>query len=255
MSTAPKKRENLLVNLVFNIAIPSLILSKLSKEHLLGPVWGLVVALAFPLGYALWDFARRREVNFISAIGFVSVLASGGLGLLKAELIWFAVKEAAVPSVIGLAVLVSMGTKKPLVNTMLYNDQVLDKTRIDAALAERGTRAELERLLKWASYGLAASFLISAVLNFVLARYFLVSAPGTPEFNAELGKMNAWSWPIIAIPTTAMTMLMLWKLMSGIRRLTGLKLEEIMHSHAASTEPASASESAQTSEPGETRKD
>ncbi len=237
MSTAPKKRENLLLNLAFNIAIPSLILSKLSKEHLLGPVWGLVVALAFPLGYALWDFIQRRELNFISAIGFVSILASGGLGLFKAELIWFAVKEAAVPSIIGLVVLISTGTKRPLVNTMLYNDQVLDKPRIDAALAQRGTKAQLDRLLKLSSYVLAGSFLISAVLNFALARYFLVSAPGTPEFNAELGTMNAWSWPIIVLPTTAITMIMLWKLMTGIQRLTGLKLEEIMHGQA----PASGS--------------
>src|SRR5690606_7080559 len=70
----PAKRENLLLNLAFNIAIPSLILAKASTPERLGPVWGLIVALAFPISYGLWDFAQRRQANFISIIGFASVL-------------------------------------------------------------------------------------------------------------------------------------------------------------------------------------
>jgi predicted permease len=45
MSTENKKKENILVNLCFNIIIPALILSKLSKPAYLGPLWGLVIAL------------------------------------------------------------------------------------------------------------------------------------------------------------------------------------------------------------------
>ncbi len=76
------KRENMLVNLAFNILLPSLILAKLSGDAWLGPVWSLVVALAFPLGYGIWDFAQRRQANFVSVIGFVSTLAPGGLALM-----------------------------------------------------------------------------------------------------------------------------------------------------------------------------
>ena len=42
---------------------------------------------------------------------------------------WLAVKEAAVPLVIGLAVMISTRTKYPLVRTLLYNPSVLDVDR------------------------------------------------------------------------------------------------------------------------------
>ena len=42
----PQSGGNLLANLAFNIVIPVLILSKFSTPDYLGPVWGLVLALA-----------------------------------------------------------------------------------------------------------------------------------------------------------------------------------------------------------------
>lgn len=227
MSKTPPKQENLLLNLACNIAVPALVLSKLSTPERLGPVYSLIIALAFPLGYGVWDYVRRREANFISIIGFVSVLLTGGLGLLHIDGFWFAVKEAAIPTIIGLAVLVSLKTKKPLVHTILYNPQVIDVPRVDATLAERGNRAGFERLMVTSSYLLTLSFLVSAVLNFGLARYLLRSPSGTPEFNAELGKMHLLSWPVIVLPSMVMTLLALWRLLSGLKNLTGLTMDEI----------------------------
>ncbi len=227
MSSAPAKKENLLINLVFNLLIPTLVLSKFSKEGLLGPVVGLVVALAFPVGYGVWDFLERRKTNFISIIGFTSILFTGGLGLMQVGGLGFAIKEAAVPTVIGLAVLLSLKSKMPLVRTMLYNEQVIDVERVDAALDQRGNRRDFDRLLVQASYLLAFSFIVSAVLNFGLALYLLKSPPGTAEFNAELGKMHLLSWPVIVIPSMAMMMFALWRLLGGIKRITGLEFESI----------------------------
>jgi hypothetical protein len=227
MSPTQPKRENLLLNIVFNIVVPTLVLTKLSTENRLGPLWGLIVALVFPLGYGLYDFVSRKKTNLFSVIGLVSVLLTGGLGLMKLGGDWFAVKEAAIPLFLGVAVLISLKTKRPLVREVIYNDQVIDVDRVDAVLAERGRRPEFERLLKHASMGLALSFLLSAVLNFALARYLLKSAPGTPEFNAELGRMNAWSWVVIVLPSMVITMVVFWKLMNGLTRLTGLEIDDI----------------------------
>ncbi len=224
---APARRENLLVNLVFNLAIPTLVLSKLSSPDRLGPALALIVALASPLGYGLYDFVRRRKVNLISGIGFISVLLTGGLGLLKVDGLWFAVKEAAVPLVIATFVLASMKTKRPLVRSLIYNEQVIDVARVHARLEERQAVPAFERLLQRASYGLAASFLLSAALNFGLARYLLKSPSGTEAFNAELAKMNALSLPLIAVPSTLVTVAVVWWLVSRIEKLTDLKLEEI----------------------------
>jgi hypothetical protein len=190
-------------------------------------VLGLVVALAFPLGYGVWDYLERRKTNFISILGFASVLLTGGLGLLQVGGMGFAIKEAAVPSVIGLAVLISLRTKTPLVRSLLYNEQVIDVERVDAALAEKGSRNDFDRLLVNSSYLLATSFIVSAALNFTLARYLLKSPPGTAEFNAELGKMHLLSWPVIVVPSMAMMIFALWRLLHGIKLITGLDLEQI----------------------------
>lgn len=229
----PAKRENLLLNLAFNILAPSLILAKLSAPERLGPAVALCVALTFPLGYGAFDFIQRRTANFVSIIGFVSVLLTGGLGLLHADARIFAIKEAAVPFVIAVAVWLSMHTKRPLVNQFLYNEQVIDIPKVDAALAERGAQPAFARMLHQATYWLIASFLLSAVLNYTLARYLLKSPAGTPEFNAELARMHLLSWPVIALPSTAMMVFALWRLLGGITKLTGLTLEEVFHAQAA----------------------
>lgn len=237
VSSPTPKKENLLLNLACNIAAPTFVLMKLSGESRLGPVWALVVALVFPLSYGIYDFVVRKKTNVFSVIGLCSVLLTGGLGLFKVDGIWFAVKEAAIPLLLGAAVLISVRTRRPLVRVLLYNEQVIDVPKVDAALAARGNRGEFERLLTRASVGLALSFLLSALLNFGLARYLLTSPTGTEEFNAQLGRMNMLNWPVIVLPSMVVTMIVFWRLMSGLTRLTGLELEEIFKAAKAKSQP------------------
>jgi hypothetical protein len=229
MSLPPPKRENLFLNLGCNVLLPPVILNWGSKAAWLGPKWALVIALTFPIGYAVYDAITRKKFNFISAIGFLSVLATGGFALMQLDLFWFAVKEAAVPALIGLVVLISMGTRWPLVREMLYNPQVMDVDRIDAALATQNARPAFEKLLRNASFLLTLSFLVSAGLNYGLARYLLKSPAGSEAFNSELARMNLLSWPVIVVPSMAMSMFALWRLLGGLRRITGLELEQLMH--------------------------
>lgn len=229
MSSAPEKRENLLLNLVFNLVIPWAALSYLSKPERLGPFWALVVAVAFPIAYGAWDFLARRKTNFVSILGLASVVASGGLGLLQVDGIWFAVKSGVVPVVIGLAVLASAKSKRPLVRELLYNDQVIDVARVDAILDERGNRADFERLLRQASLLLVATFFISGLLNFLVAHWVIKSPSGTPEFNAELARLHLLDLLFATVPSMAMMMFALFRLFEGIKRLTGLTTDDILH--------------------------
>ena len=104
--SAPRpKAENLWLNLVFNFVAPTAIQTWASGDRMLGPRWALVVALFFPVAYGVHDFATRRRFNFISIVGFTSLLIYGGLGLLQLDPFWFAVKDAAIPALIGAAVL------------------------------------------------------------------------------------------------------------------------------------------------------
>lgn len=223
------KRENLWLNLACNAILPGILLTKLSKDHVLGPVWGLVVSLMLPLGYGVYDLVSRRKWNVLSILGFVSILTTGVLGLMKTSPFWFAVKEAAFPIIIGLAIPLSLKTRQPLVRTMLYNDQVINTEKVHQALESRGNVQAFEKLLVQASWMLSLAFTISAVLNFVLARWIITEPSGSPEFNAQLGKMNWISWPVIVLPMMAMLMFALLRLLKGVEALSGLKGEDVFH--------------------------
>lgn len=225
----PPKRENPFINIVCNIVIPTVVLMKFSTDEWLGPLRGLIVALIFPVSYGVYDLITRKKTNFLSILGFVSVLLSGGLALAKVGGMWFAVKEALLPTLIGCAVLLSLRSKTPLVRELLYNESIIDVPRVDAALAERGANGDFEALLRRASIGLALTMLASAPVNFFLALYLLKSPPGTPEFNAELGKMNWLSFVVIALPSMVAMMVIFWKLMTGLTQLSGLTQDEIFH--------------------------
>jgi hypothetical protein len=226
-TATPPAKENLLLNLACNVAAPALILSKLSDR--LGAKNALMLALSFPLAYGIYDLLKRRNFNFLAALGFTSTLATGGLGLLKLEPHWFAVKEAVVPCLIGLTVLVSQWTKKPLVRTMLFNEQVIDVPRVEAAINAGGRQADFAYLMKTSSWLLAGSFALSAVLNFVLARIIITAMPDTPLFNEQLGRLTWLSYIVIMLPSMAVMIFALWRLLKGLQALTGLALDDILH--------------------------
>ncbi len=239
------QQENFLVSLLINVIAPTLIMTQLAKPDRLGPGGALLVGLAFPIAYGIWYFIKSRHTSFIAIFGFLAVLLTGGLELIGAAPIWFAIKEAAVPLLIGGAVLLSLKTKNPLVNTLLLNPQLIDRDRIDQKLTERGKEADFHKLLINGTWWVAASFLLSAVLNFVLARIIIKSPAGTTARVEELGAMQGWSWPVITIPVTIMLMVALWQILHGIQKLTGLELDDLFHPEARGEKPAAPDEGEQ----------
>ena len=225
-------KPNPLFEIVVTIIVPAVILMKLSGEASLGPMRALILALAFPLGWGLYDGWRRHKLNWLSVLGVVSTLLTGGIGLLKLDAQWLAVKEAAVPGLIGLAVLGSMYTRYPLVRVLVYNPQIFDVERIQQALHEKRAEVQFELLLRRGTLLLAGTFFFSSVMNYVLARWIVTSAAGSEAFNEELGRLTLLSYPMIALPSMVMMIAVLFDLARGARRLTGLTLEEMMH-HAA----------------------
>lgn len=244
MSGHKSKPENLALNLACNLVIPTVILIWLSKDRFLGPLWGLIIALIFPISYGVYDFATRKRTNFISILGFVSVLLSGGLTLAKVGGFWFAVKDAALPALIGLTVLASLRSKTPVVRELFYNEQIIDVPKVDAALDARGTRAEFENNLRQASIWLALTLLATAPVNYFLARAVLTSPAGTPEFNAELGKMHWLALLVIALPSVIVMMVVMMKFLNGLERITGLTSDEVFKAEQkkAPTPPPAATE-------------
>jgi|TARA_B110000438_G_scaffold273680_1_gene293265 hypothetical protein len=224
-----EKPESIWWNLGLNVILPVLVLRK-GDQFIGSPAAVLVLALAFPVGYFFYDLKTRGKKNFISILGFVSVLLTGGIGLLELPRFWVIVKEAAIPGILGLAILGSLFTPYPLIKTLLLSPQLFDVDRIQRELDARGTNKNFQKLLNRATVFLASSFFISAVLNYYVALHFIQTEPAIDpvKFNEEVGSMTMWSMIIIAVPSTVITMGIVFYLIKGIRQNTGLAMEDAL---------------------------
>lgn len=230
MSTqTPAKRPNTFLELIFNIAIPSVILMKLSGDEYLGSVNALIIALLFPLGFGLYDFVKNKSMNFISLLGFISTLLTGGIGLFELDVEWLAIKEAAIPSAIGLVVLISGFWGKPLIAKIMLNPLLFNLELIYQTLSNENKTDVFKTRIQWANHLLATTFVFSAVMNYILAKWIVVSPAGSVEFNEQLGEMTLISYPIIAIPSMIMLIAIMFYVVKSLTKLTGLKLDEIFN--------------------------
>jgi hypothetical protein len=238
MTQKPAPKPNALLEIAITIVAPAIVLMKFSSAEKLGPVNALLLGLAFPFAWGIWDGWRRRKVNWLAVLGVVSTLLTGGIGLLELDAGWLAVKEAAVPSLIGLVILGSTWTRTPLIHLLVFNETLFDVERVNEGLASKGTRVPFEQMLRTATALLAGTFFFSAVVNYFLSRWVVSSPAGTEAFNQELGRLTLLSYPFIAIPSTLMTLGLFFWLARNARALTGLDLGEML----ASTESAAPSQ-------------
>jgi hypothetical protein len=255
-NTTAQKPENPWVNILFNIIIPVIILNQLTRrldEN--GPVIALVVALLFPLGYGIYDYLTRGKKNWLSLLGLVNVSFTGGMGLFQLEGIWFAIKEASFPALIGFAVYASAFTRNPLMKLMVADTGALDMDRIRQRLAEFGNENAFVRHLRHCTKLLAVSFAISSLLNFLIAmRVFIEIDTRLPELerqailNEQIADMTWLGFAFIALPLMVFTLGVMWYLMSGIRKLTDLRLEEIMMIESTDDEQQGDNDDRQTRE-------
>ena len=227
--SSSKQSNNTLLEIVFNIIIPSLVLMKLSGDEYLGTVNGLIVALAFPISYGIYDFVKARTFNFISLLGFLSTLLTGVIGLFELDANWLAIKEAAIPAVIGLVVLVSGFTGKPLLAKLMLNPSLFNLNLIYDTLAKHNKTSIFKSKINRANHLLASTFVFSASANYILAKLIVTSQAGTVEFNEQLGKMTLLSYPVIAIPSLLMLIGIMVYVVKSVTSLTGLKFEQVLN--------------------------
>jgi hypothetical protein len=224
-----QKNQGFFGNLAFNIIIPVVIMSYTSSEDYLGPAWSVVAALSFPIGYGLWDLKASGKVNGFSILGIISVLLTGGFSLLKLPAEYIAIKEAAIPGIIGLAVLITQYSDKPLVKMLILNDQIINWPYLNKVLDEQNKQRAFKHKIAVSSYIVASSFFLSSALNYILAKMILVSEPGTTAYTEELGKMTALSYPVIVIPSMILLIAALWYLFAQIKKLTGEELDNFIN--------------------------
>ena len=179
----PAHKPRPLIDLLVSIIIPSIILMKFSGDNDLGASGALITALAFPIGWGLFELIKYRIFNFIALLGLISVLLTGGIGLLQLDTQWLAIKEAAIPGIIGIAVLISTQTPYPLIKTLLYNPKILNVEKINQKLDELDQTSVFESRLMTATYLLGCTFFFSSMMNYILAKWIVTSPAGSAEFK------------------------------------------------------------------------
>lgn len=227
MTNTENKKSNPLFEILFNVFLPSFILMKFSGEEHLGTGLALIVALSFPIAYGGMELIRNKKFNFIAALGFVSVLLTGGIGLLELDTRWLALKEALIPGLIGIAVLGSTFTRYPFMQKVIFTPSLLNMPLIDERLKQTGNPNGVERCLMTSNYLFASTFAFSSVMNYFLATWIVTSPAGTAAFNEELGKLTLYSYPIIAIPSLLMMVGIFYYVWRQIRNMTSLETEQI----------------------------
>lgn len=244
---ATKKEESPLANIILNVLLPVMVLSYMSKDggekpwHL-GPHKALAIAIAIPLAYGIYHFIKTQKFNLFSGIGLISVLLTGGVtlylwnedGSVKPDApLWFGLKEAIQPIILGVVVLASHRTKSPLFREFIYNDGIFDVSRVEKKVKEGGLEEPYNKLLFKNTLIFCASFIISAILNMFLAHYFL----GSLDFNAEnarelynqgVAKITGWGFVVIGLPLFVLAGFVMFKHAKDLRKLTGLEKDEVM---------------------------
>jgi intracellular septation protein A len=228
MKTQVTHKPRPMVDLLVGIVVPSLILMKLSGDEHLGAAGALILALSLPLGWGLFELVKYKKFNFIAILGLVSVLLTGGIGLLELDTKWLAIKEAAIPGVIGLVVFGSTFTQYPLIRALLFNRDVMNVDKILQRLEANNGTTTFEKHLLLSTYLLAMTFIFSAVMNYILVKLIVTSPAGSEAFNEQLGELALYSYPAIAIPSMLMMMGIFYFLWRTLNKLTGLTFEEVL---------------------------
>lgn len=232
---AEESKENPLANIVINILLPVIILNKGSKFF--DSRITLLAALCLPLGYGLQDYIRRGHKNYVSLLGLVNILLTGGLALMSLTGIWFAVKEASLPLFLGLMVLASAWSKSPAARLMFCNPQVLNMKEIEDRLAEYTRAHDFHALLKRTTLWLSLSFFISSVMNFVLAWSIfqdidptLATEQHNQVLNAQIAQMTWMGFAVIALPLMVFSGVLIYFFLKRVSALTELPINALIKS-------------------------
>lgn len=227
---------------MWNVLIPIVALSFLGKDgdkfwHV-GPVYGMLIAVSLPVIYGIHHLIKTKKPNFFSILGVVSILLTGGIAIMayrdngtvdEQAPLWFALKEAAIPFVFGITILISHWTKTPLVRVFLYNPDFFNIPVIEKRVEEKQNTAGYKKLLFSGTLLLAGSFFLSMIMNYFLAMYFLNGNTGSQEdFNDGVAKLTGWGFAVIGVPMLVILMITMWRFVSGLRNLTGMDNEEIL---------------------------
>ena len=244
MSKVLKKKnikENPFLSLIANIFFPVMILKN-------GESWledynqyfsleiqsfTFLIALLFPFTYFFFDLYNRKNINFISILGFVNVLLTGGIGIFGEKYgltrISFILKEGLMPIIIGTFLIFLSKFKKETFDKMILNEALFDVEKIKEDQNSENLK-QIETYTTKAGYYFIAGFFISSIIQFILASIIVTDNPGDPSFNEQVSTMTWVSYIAVLGPTIIIVGKGYLNLINGIGKITGLKKENFLKS-------------------------
>ncbi len=232
-----KNKEGFWSNLFINIIIPAVILSKGEKwliawgvltEESSKPLYFFCIALLFPIIYGAYDLIKRRKWNIFSIFGTISVLLTGTIGLFELSRNWIIAKETGIPIILGLAVLISVWTSKPLAKVLLYNKTLLDVENLDNIIEQKQAQNKLKNSMNFATCLVASSFFLSGIIQFFLASYIFTEGASASEFNEQVGKMTWVAYLVVMLPCMIIMFGAMFKVFADLKKITGLELDDML---------------------------
>jgi len=189
------------------------------------------IALLFPVAYFIYDFFKRKNVNVISILGFINVLLTGGIGIFGERFglskNWFIIKEGALPSFIGLGLIILRRLRKNLFNKILLNDIIFDNHKINSAIRYE-EQNEFENIVYSAGSHFIAGLFMSSIIQFILASLIVTSNPGESSFNEQVATMTWVSFLAVFVITMSVVGKGYLGLISGVEKITGLKRDDFL---------------------------
>jgi hypothetical protein len=221
--------------LIFTIALPVFILNKGSNyfgDN--GPLIALLVALSCPVIYFFWDLYKTKHRSIISIFGFVNILLTGGFALYQLNSHWYAIKEMLFPLLIGLGILYTSFTEKPVIRRVLDNENMFNVELLKQRLTENNGHGKYKNGLKLLTKYLAITFFVSSAINYFLSINIIVDLPVDLATELKLKLRNeqiadlTWkAYFVILIPSIVMMSFIMWRTSKLLKECTQLSFEEL----------------------------
>jgi hypothetical protein len=162
-------------------------------------------------------------------------MLTGSLAMMSLNGIWFAFKEATLPSVLGCLVLFSAWTKNPAARILFCNPHVLNMELIERKLIELARESSFAKILKRTTLWLSLSFFISAAANFTLALGIFedIDPKLTHEeqmtiLNGQLAHMTWLGFGVVALPLMVFSGILIYVFLQRVSKLIDLPVDSLM---------------------------
>lgn len=196
------KVPKLVVDLVFTLAIPLLLLSdNLFKTGFsFSEQWGArnayIVAALIPTVYILIDFYRTRVINPYTIVAASSALLNGALAFLQVDGWKFALRDSYAHIVIFIIAAISLALNRPffgeLMKMVLNPDSDAKKKLYEKFVAS----SAIQKAVVTGTVIIMVEALLNGTINFIMNYRNVVADFGTKDFNAQKASVDAAMRPI-----------------------------------------------------------